>query len=69
MKKARVGFDVGKQRSEEIRRRYNVEVKNRFEVLGDITDPEEELTMRFWRCIEMLPRKLSDGQKIRASHG
>ena len=33
MKKARVGFDVRKLQSEEIRRRYNVEVKNRFEVL------------------------------------
>ena len=28
--------------SEEIRRRYNVEVKNRLEALGDIEDPEEE---------------------------
>ena len=42
MKKARVGFDVRKLQSEEIRRRYNVEVKNRCEVLGDIEDPEKE---------------------------
>ena len=42
MKKSRVGFDLRKLQSEEIRRRYNVEVKNRFEVLGDIEDPEEE---------------------------
>ena len=29
----------------EIRRKYNTEVKNRFEVLGDIEDPEEEHDM------------------------
>ena len=40
--KARVRFDVCKLQSEEIRRRYNVEVKNKFEALGDIEDPEEE---------------------------
>ena len=40
--KARVRFDVCKLQSEEIRRRYNVEVENRFEALGDIKDPEEE---------------------------
>ena len=27
------------------RRKYNIEVKNRFEVLGDIEDPEEEHDM------------------------
>ena len=42
MKEARVGFDVRKLQSEEIRRKYNTEVKNRFEVLGDIEYPEEE---------------------------
>jgi len=41
-KKVRERFDVCKLQSEEIRRRYNVEVKNRFEALGDIEDPEEE---------------------------
>ena len=45
MKKARVGFDVHKLQSEEIRRKYNIEVKNRFEALGDIDDPEEERNM------------------------
>ena len=40
--KARVRFDVCKPRSEEIRRRYNIEVKNRFQGLGDIEDSEEE---------------------------
>ena len=42
MKKARVGFDVRKLQSEEIRKRYSIEVKNRFEVLGDTEDPAEE---------------------------
>ena len=41
-KMARVRFDIRKLRSEEIRKRYNIEVKNRFEALGDIEDPEEE---------------------------
>ena len=40
-KKARVRFDVFKLRSEEIRRRYNIEVKNRFQGLGDTEDSEE----------------------------
>ena len=35
MKKTREGFDVCKLQSEEIRRRYNVEVKDRFQALGD----------------------------------
>ena len=66
MKKTRVGFHVRKLQSEEIRRRYNVEVKNRFEVVGDIEDPEEEHD----KILEtMLRKKLSDGQKSRASHG
>ena len=42
MKKAGVGFNERKLQSEEIRRKYNVEVKNRFEALGDIEDPQEE---------------------------
>ena len=40
-KKARVRFDVCKLRSGEFKRRYNIEVKNRFEALGDIGDPLE----------------------------
>ncbi len=39
---ARERFDVCKLQSKEIRRRYNIEEKNRFEALGDIEDPEEE---------------------------
>ena len=39
---AREKFDVCKLQSEEIRRRYNIEVRNRFEAQGDIEDPEEE---------------------------
>lgn len=39
---ARERFDVCKLQSEEIRRRYVIEVRNRFEALGDIEDPEEE---------------------------
>ena len=42
MKKARVWFDLRKLQSEEVRKRYSIEVKNRFEVLGDIEDPAEE---------------------------
>ena len=38
-------FDISKLQSEEIRRRYNTEVRNRFEALGDIDDPEEEHDM------------------------
>ena len=41
-KKARVGFNERKLQSEEIKRRYKVEVTNRFEALGDTEDPEEE---------------------------
>ena len=44
-KNVRERFDVGKLYSEEIRRKYNVEVRNRFEALGDIDDPEEEHDM------------------------
>ena len=45
MKKARVGFDVRKLQSEETRRKCHIEVKNRFEALADIKDPEEEHNM------------------------
>ena len=38
-------FDISKLQSEEIRRRYNIEVRNRFEGLGDIDDPKEEHDM------------------------
>ena len=38
-------FVISKLQSEEIRRRYNTEVRNRFEALGDIDDPEEEHDM------------------------
>ena len=40
-------FDVGRVQNEEIRRRYNIEMRNRFETLGDIDDPEEEHDMIF----------------------
>ena len=42
IRKARVGFNVRKVQSKEIGRSYNVVVKNRFEGLGDVEDPEEE---------------------------
>ena len=41
-KNVREVFDVSKLQSEEVTRRYNTEVKNRFEALGDIDDAEEE---------------------------
>ena len=44
-KNLRERFDVSKLQTEEIKRRYNIEVRNRFEALGDIDDPEEENDM------------------------
>ena len=44
-KNVRERFDVSKLQSKEIRRRYNIEMRNRFEALGDIDDPEEEHDM------------------------
>ena len=44
-KDVRETFDVSKLKSEEIRRKYNTELRNRFEALGDIHDPEEEHDM------------------------
>ena len=41
-KRARVRFDVCELRSGEIRRKYSIEVKNRFEALRDLDDPKEE---------------------------
>ena len=49
-KEARVRFDVRKLQSLEIRMKYNIEVKNRFEALGDIEDPEEEHHMILETC-------------------
>ena len=42
MTKARVGFDVRNLQSEEIRRKYNIQMKNRVDALRDIEDPEKE---------------------------
>ena len=56
-------FDVSILQSEEIRTRYNIEVRNRFEILGDIYNPEEENDMIwFWQHIEMQQRKSWGGQ-------
>ena len=38
-KNVRGRFDVTKLQSQKIRRRYNIEERNRFEDLGDIEDP------------------------------
>ena len=38
-KNVRGRFEVSKLQSKEIRRRYNIEERNRFEDLGDIEDP------------------------------
>ena len=40
-KNVRERFDVSKLQNEEIRRKYNNEVKNGLEALEDIDDPEE----------------------------
>ena len=40
--KAKIRFDVCKLRSEGIRKRYYIKVKNGFEAPGDTIDPEEE---------------------------
>ena len=44
-KNVRERFDVSKLQSEKIRRKHNNEVRNTFEALGDIDDPEEEHDM------------------------
>ena len=44
-KNVRERFDVSKLQNEEIRRKYNSEVKNRCEALEDVHDPEEEHDM------------------------
>ena len=44
-KNVRERFDVSKLQSEKIRRKHNNEVRNRFEALGDVDDPEEEHDM------------------------
>ena len=41
-KNVRETFHVGKLQSEEMWRRYDIEVRNMFEDLGDIEDPEED---------------------------
>ena len=41
-KNVRERFHVIKLQSEEIWRKYNIEVRNMFEALGDIGDPEED---------------------------
>ena len=44
-KNVRERFDVSKLPSEEIRRKHNTELRNRFGALGDIDDPEVEHDM------------------------
>ena len=44
-KNVRERFDISKLQSEDIRRRYNSEVRNRLEALGDIDDPEDKHDM------------------------
>ena len=68
MKKAGVGFDVRRQQREEIRRRYSGEAKNRFEVLGDIEDPEEEHN-RILETYRGVAKNVIRWLKNRASHG
>lgn len=38
--KGRERFDIAKLKDEDTRQRYNIEVRNRFQALGDIEDPE-----------------------------
>ena len=44
-KNVRERFDVSKLQRQEIRKRYNIQMRNRFETLGDIDDPEEDYDM------------------------
>ena len=44
-KNVREIFHVSKLQREEIRRRYNIEVRYMLEALGDIEDPEEDHNM------------------------
>ena len=58
-------FDISKLQSEEIRRRYNTEVRNRFEALGDIDDPEEEHDMILATHRDAAKKVLRRSQKLR----
>ena len=55
-------FDISKLPSEEIRRRYNTEVRKRFEALGDIDDLEEEHDMILARYRDAA-KKVLGGQR------
>ena len=66
-KKAGVRFDACKLWSEEIRRRYNTEVKNMFEVQGDIEYPEEE-NDKILVMYRDAAEKVSASRKSRANH-
>ena len=53
---------------EEIRRRYNTEVKNMFEVQGDIEYPEEE-NDKILVMYRDAADKVGASRKSRANHG
>ena len=62
-------FNVRKLQSEEIRKSYNVEVRNRFQVLEDIEDQEEEHDKILEAYTESLQRKSSGRRGYRVNHG
>ena len=63
-KNVRETFDVSKLPSEEIRRKYNTEVRNRFGALGDIDDPEEEHDMILTTYRDAAKRVLGWSKKL-----
>ena len=70
-KNVRGRFDVSKLQSEDIRRSYNIEVRNtcRFEALGDIDDLEEEHNIILATYRVMQQRKSWEGQRNLVGHG
>ena len=61
-------FDVTKLSSVDIRKQFNVEVKNRFETLLDIEDPEEEHD-KLLEVYREAAKKTIGIKKSRISHG
>ena len=57
-------FDVSKLPSEEIKRKHNTDVRNRFGALGDIDDPEEEHDMIFATYRDGAKRVLGWSKKL-----
>ena len=64
-KNVRERFYVSKLQTEVIKRKYNVQVRNRFEALGDIGDPEEEHDMILATYRDAAKKVLGRSKKLR----